>query len=75
MIIGRTKSVCPVCLRVVDAQKRTDNDGIYLDKHCSEHGDFSALIWEGTVRSALPPPGKGMHRISASQRSKSNTII
>lgn len=53
MIIGRTKSVCPVCLRVVDAEKRTDEDGIYLDKRCSEHGAFSALIWEGTPVSYL----------------------
>ena len=53
MIIGRTKSVCPVCLRVVDAEKRTDKDGIYLDKRCSEHGAFSALIWEGTPVSYL----------------------
>lgn len=51
MIIGRTKSVCPVCLRVLDAQKRAESDGIYLDKCCPEHGPFSALIWEGSLDS------------------------
>ncbi len=30
MIFGKTKSVCPVCLRVADAQKRSEKDGIYL---------------------------------------------
>ena len=68
MIIGRTKSVCPVCLRVLDAEKRVGRDGIYLDKNCPEHGQFSALIWEGnmasylrwnTRNSAVDPPKDG----------------
>ena len=68
MIIGKTKSVCPVCLRVVDAQKRSEKDGIYLDKRCDEHGAFSALIWEGNLASylrwnsentAVDPPREG----------------
>ena len=68
MIIGRTKSVCPVCLRVLDAEKRVGRDGIYLDKYCPEHGQFSALIWEGnmasylrwnTRNSAVDPPKDG----------------
>ena len=68
MIIGKTKSVCPVCLRVVDAQKRSEKDGVYLDKRCEEHGAFSALIWEGNLASylrwnsentAVDPPREG----------------
>ena len=68
MIIGKTKSVCPVCLRVVDAQKRSEKDGIYLDNRCDEHGAFSALIWEGNLASylrwnsentAVDPPREG----------------
>ena len=68
MIIGKTKSVCPVCLRVLDAQKRSEKDGIYLDKRCDEHGAFSALIWEGNLASylrwnsentAVDPPREG----------------
>ena len=68
MIIGKTKSVCPVCLRVVDAQKRSERDGVYLDKRCDEHGAFSALIWEGNLASylrwnsennAVDPPREG----------------
>ena len=68
MIFGRTKSVCPVCLRVLDAQKRAEKDGVYLDKTCPEHGSFSALIWEGNLASytawnrenrAVDPPREG----------------
>ncbi|MBR5343909.1 MAG: radical SAM protein [Oscillospiraceae bacterium] len=68
MIFGRTQSVCPVCLRVLDAQKRAEKDGIYMDKNCPEHGQFSALIWEGnlasylrwnTENSAVDPPKDG----------------
>ena len=53
MFIGRTESVCPVCLRVLPAQKRSEADGIYMDKSCPEHGAFSSLIWEGDLRSYL----------------------
>ena len=68
MIFGRTKSVCPVCLRVLDAKKRAEKDGVYLDKLCPEHGAFSALIWEGNLASytawnrenrAVDPPRAG----------------
>ena len=68
MIFGRTKSVCPVCLRVLDARKRAEKDGVYLDKTCPEHGSFSALIWEGNLASytswnrenrAVDPPREG----------------
>lgn len=53
MVIGTTESVCPVCLRRLKAEKRAEPDGIYMDKACPEHGRFSALIWEGDLRSYL----------------------
>jgi len=49
MTVGKTKSVCPVCLKVVDAEKRLVSDGIYMDKECPQHGHFSVLIWEGDL--------------------------
>ena len=58
MIFGKTESVCPVCLRVLPAEKRSEPDGIYLDKTCPEHGKFSSLIWEGDMRSYLFWPTK-----------------
>ena len=68
MGFGRTKSVCPVCLRVLEAQKTVGEHGIYLSKTCPEHGAFSALIWEGSIKeyfrwngesSAIDPPVNG----------------
>lgn len=45
-----TKSVCPVCLRTIDAEKAVGDDGyIYLTKACPEHGIFETLIWEGGI--------------------------
>lgn len=52
--ISVTQSVCPVCLRVVEARRTVGEDGnIYLQKSCPEHGNFSVLIWEGTPEEYL----------------------
>jgi len=51
MVFGKTESVCPVCLRVLEAKYRSDESGVSLDKRCPEHGPFSALVWEGDLRS------------------------
>lgn len=49
-ILSTTKSVCPVCLKVIDASRVIGEDGfLYLEKTCPEHGFFSALIWEGSI--------------------------
>ena len=54
MRVGRTESVCPVCLRKLSAGKRTGADGyIYMDKQCPEHGKFSTLIWEDNLISYM----------------------
>lgn len=54
MVFSHTKSVCPVCFKVIDADKKTGNDGlIYMEKTCPDHGRFSSLIWEGDLRSYL----------------------
>ena len=53
MLVGRTKSLCPVCLRLLEAEKVTGQGGIYLEKRCPEHGKFSVLIWEGELSGYL----------------------
>lgn len=54
MFIGRTESVCPVCLRKLPADKVIGpDDNIYMEKTCPEHGKFSTLIWEGSFSSYL----------------------
>lgn len=52
--IGSTRSVCPVCLKTIDADKVLGADKyIYMKKTCPEHGRFSSLIWEGDLKSYL----------------------
>lgn len=52
---ARVKSVCPVCLKVIPAERRkTKKEGlqeeIRLHKTCPEHGEFSAVIWRGNPK-------------------------
>lgn len=52
MEIGKTMSVCPVCLARIPAVKTVGADGnIYLEKKCWEHGSFRTLIWEEDLDS------------------------
>ena len=52
MVIGKTMSVCPVCLNRIPANKVVGEDGnIYMEKRCFEHGSFRTLIWEGDLES------------------------
>lgn len=52
MEIGKTMSVCPVCLARIPAVKIVGADrNIYMEKNCWEHGPFRTLIWEGDLES------------------------
>ena len=42
-----TKSICPVCLSVIQAKKIVEGDNVYLEKTCSEHGNYKVLLWRG----------------------------
>ena len=39
-IVRKTKSVCPVCLRQIPAEKVRRDGAVYL-----EHGHFSSVVW------------------------------
>jgi uncharacterized radical SAM superfamily Fe-S cluster-containing enzyme len=41
---GRTQSLCPECLTVIDAVLYEDDDRVWMRKHCSRHGTFTELI-------------------------------
>ncbi len=45
--VKMTKSVCPVCLRQIDARIVRRGSDRYMKKTCPEHGDFSCVIWRG----------------------------
>lgn len=46
-ILGTTRSLCPECLKTIPAQKVAEDDAVYLEKECPEHGKFRTIIWRG----------------------------
>ncbi|PKM74982.1 MAG: radical SAM protein [Firmicutes bacterium HGW-Firmicutes-17] len=59
-IIATTKSLCPVCLKKINAIIWSKNKETYMEKSCPEHGRFKALLWRGSmpmekwVRNKIP---------------------
>ncbi len=49
-ILGRTQSLCPVCLKKIDALKVKEDDTVYMVKECEDHGQFKTKIWKGSPR-------------------------
>lgn len=45
VFVEYTKSICPVCKVVVDAQVNIRDDKVYLRKRCKAHGQFEALVY------------------------------
>ena len=45
VFVEYTKSICPVCKVVTDAQVNIRDNKVYLRKRCREHGEFEALIY------------------------------
>jgi uncharacterized radical SAM superfamily Fe-S cluster-containing enzyme len=43
--IKNTKSICPECLKVLDATIYEEDGKVFIKKQCSEHGTFSELYW------------------------------
>lgn len=52
-MIYQTKSVCPICLKTLYAQVVTEEDGIYMEKTCPEHGASRTLIWADSRENYL----------------------
>ena len=48
MIIKNTKSLCPECLAVLDAEVYEDKDKIMIKKTCKEHGEFNNTYWSSS---------------------------
>jgi uncharacterized radical SAM superfamily Fe-S cluster-containing enzyme len=40
-----TKSICPVCKRVLEAEVNVRDNRVLLRKRCPEHGSFEALVY------------------------------
>jgi uncharacterized radical SAM superfamily Fe-S cluster-containing enzyme len=44
-VIKNTKTICPECLKVLDATIFEDDGKVYIKKECPEHGFFQELYW------------------------------
>src|SRR5262245_53458918 len=40
-----TRSICPDCRRVIDAQVLIRDGGVFMRKRCPDHGPFEALVY------------------------------
>lgn len=43
-----TKSVCPVCLKVIEAQVLPEGGRVMMRKSCPEHGEFEDVYWSSS---------------------------
>ena len=48
MMDKHTFSLCPVCLKRIEAEYTKEGDTVYLIKECEEHGRFSTAVWRGS---------------------------
>jgi uncharacterized radical SAM superfamily Fe-S cluster-containing enzyme len=44
-VIKQTKSLCPECLKVLEATIYEDGNKVFIEKTCDEHGKFTELYW------------------------------
>ena len=45
VFLEATRSICPVCKRVIDAEVNIRENRVILSKRCLEHGRFEALVY------------------------------
>ncbi len=45
VFLEQTKSICPVCKAVIDAEVNVRDDKVWLRKRCRDHGSFEALLY------------------------------
>lgn len=45
--VDETESLCPVCLRRIEAKRVAEGNEVFLVKECRDHGSFKTIIWRG----------------------------
>ena len=48
MVIKKTKSLCPECLDIIDAEVYEDHGKIMIRKECKKHGKFENTYWSSS---------------------------
>ncbi|MDR2387757.1 MAG: radical SAM protein [Deltaproteobacteria bacterium] len=67
-ILGVTQSLCPICLKVLEAEIVQVGDEAFMKRQCPEHGLFREAIWRGQPafedwkRPKEPARGLKVHR-------------
>jgi len=46
-IVAETRSLCPVCLKVIPAVRVQEGRDVFIEKACPEHGNFKTITWRG----------------------------
>ena len=46
--VGKTRSLCPECLKILDAVIYEKCGKIYIEKECPEHGTFNDVYWSNS---------------------------
>ena len=60
-VFAKTRSVCPVCLGTIDAEKAVAGDGfVHLIKTCPEHGFFVTTVAANAIAIVGTNPVSGM---------------
>jgi len=44
-VLAHTESLCPVCLGKIPAKRVVKGNNVFLEKACTQHGDFKTLLW------------------------------
>lgn len=45
--IYKTQSLCPICMKKIEAWIYSERDNCFIKKHCPDHGEFKTRIWKG----------------------------
>lgn len=45
--IGETAALCPECLKTIPAIKIAEDDKVFIEKTCPEHGSWKVQVWTG----------------------------
>jgi uncharacterized radical SAM superfamily Fe-S cluster-containing enzyme len=74
VFVEYTKSVCPVCKVVVDAQVNIRDDKVFLRKRCRDHGGFEALVY-GDAQAYLASALLDRPRRALARRAVSDGLV
>ena len=52
-LLSYTLSVCPYCLKEIPANITAEQNAVYMEKTCKEHGTMKTLIWEDSPQNYM----------------------